>query len=137
MQSNDPILIVEDDMVDAMTVKKALKDLMVSNDIIHTTNGEEALDYLNNPANPRPCIILLDINMPKMNGIEFLKEAKSREDFSLTPVVMLTTSTSDRDMVESFNLNVASYIVKPVDHKQLVDTVKTVEAFWRLGRVPK
>ena len=137
MPSNDPILIVEDDMVDAMTVKKALKDLKVSNDIIHTTNGEEALDYLNNPANPRPCIILLDINMPKMNGIEFLRQAKSREDFGLIPVVMLTTSTNDRDMVESFNLNVASYIVKPVDHKQLVDTVKTVEAFWRLGRVPK
>jgi DNA-binding response OmpR family regulator len=75
--------------------------------------------------------------MPKMNGIEFLRAAKSREDFSLIPVVMLTTSTSDRDMIESFNLNVASYIVKPVDHKQLVDTVETVEAFWRLGRVQK
>jgi CheY-like chemotaxis protein len=137
MQSNDPILIVEDDMVDAVTVTKALKDLKVPNDIIHTTNGEEALDYLSNPVNPRPCIILLDINMPKMNGIEFLRAAKSREDFSLIPVVMLTTSTSDRDMIESFNLNVASYIVKPVDHKQLVDTVETVEAFLRLGRVQK
>ncbi|MCF7972452.1 MAG: response regulator [Phycisphaerae bacterium] len=137
MQSTDPILLVEDDMVDAMTVKRALQDLKVLNEVIHTTNGEEALDYLSNPMNCKPCIILLDINMPKMNGIEFLKEAKSRNDLGLIPVVMLTTSTNDKDMVESFSLNVASYIVKPVDHQQLVDTVETIEAFWRLGRVPK
>ncbi len=135
MQSNDPILLVEDDVVDAMTVRRALKDLDVTNEIIHANNGEEAIDYLSNMQNQRPCIILLDINMPKMNGIEFLKEAKSREDCHEIPVIMLTTSTNDKDMVESFNLNVADYIVKPIDYRKFVDTVQTVEAYWRLSRL--
>ncbi len=135
MQSNDPILLVEDDTVDAMTVRRALKDLHVANEIVHANNGEEAIDYLSNPENQRPCIILLDMNMPKMNGIEFLKEAKSREDCSQIPVIMLTTSTNDNDMVESFNLNVADYIVKPIDYRKFVDTVQTVEAYWRLSRL--
>ena len=137
MQSNDPVLLVEDDIVDAMTVRRALKDLNVTNEIIHANNGEEAIDYLSNPQNQRPCIILLDINMPKMNGIEFLKEAKSREDCNEIPVIMLTTSTNDKDMVESFNLNVADYIVKPIDYRKFVDTVQTVEAYWRLSRLSK
>lgn len=138
MLDTDPIMLVEDDTVDAMTVKRALKDLNVVNEIVHVTNGEEALAYLNDLNNTRPCIILLDINMPKMNGIEFLKAAREEvEDFSAIPVVMLTTSTNDRDIVNSFHLNVAGYMVKPVDYKQFVETVKTIEAYWRLSRLPK
>lgn len=137
MQGNDPILLVEDDMVDAMTVQRAFKDLNVVNSIAHASNGEEALAYLLDPNNPRPCIILLDINMPKMNGIEFLKEAKKTEQINQIPVIMLTTSTNDRDIIESFNLNVAGYMVKPVDYKQFVETARTIEAYWRLSRLPK
>lgn len=135
MQSNDPILLVEDDAVDAMTVRRALKDLNLTNEIIHAKDGEEAIEYLSNPKNKKPCIILLDINMPKMNGIEFLKEARSREDCNKIPVIMLTTSTNDNDMVESFNLNVADYIVKPIEYRKFVDTVQTAEALWRLSRL--
>ena len=137
MLDTDPIMLVEDDTVDAMTVKRALKDLKVVNDVVHVTNGEEALAYLNDFNNTRPCIILLDINMPKMNGIEFLKATKDVEDFSAIPVVMLTTSTNDRDIVNSFHFNVAGYMVKPVDYKQFVETIKTIEAYWRLSRLPK
>lgn len=137
MLETDPIMLVEDDTVDAMTVKRALKDLNVVNEVVHVTNGEEALTYLNDPNKIRPCIILLDINMPKMNGIEFLKASKDVDNFSVIPVVMLTTSTNDRDIVNSFNLNVAGYMVKPVDYKQFVETVKTIEAYWRLSRLPK
>ena len=137
MQDNDPIMLVEDDIVDAMTVKRALKELHILNDVVHTNNGEEALAYLRNPDNVRPCIILMDINMPKMNGIEFLKEARLDPALNSIPVVMLTTSGNDRDILESFHLNAAGYMVKPVDYKQFIETVKTIEAYWRMSRLPQ
>ena len=134
---DDPILLVEDDTVDAMTVKRAMRDLKVSNPVAHVTDGEEALAYLKDPAKPRPCLILLDINMPKMNGIEFLRAVKSDTDLQNLPVVMLTTSTNDRDIIQSFHLSAAGYMIKPVDYKQFVETIRTIDAYWRLSRIPK
>ena len=92
MRNSKPILLVEDDRVDAMTVKRALKDLNVTNLLVHTLNGEEALEYLTGEGNERPCIILLDLNMPRMNGIEFLKIIKADDELKKIPVVVLTTS---------------------------------------------
>ncbi|MFC1764783.1 response regulator [Planctomycetota bacterium] len=136
MQDSEPILLVEDDTVDAMTVKRALKDLNTTNQVIHVINGEEALAYLRDPEKPKPCIILLDINMPKMNGIEFLKATKDEECLRAIPVVMLTTSTNDRDIVQSFHLSAAGYMIKPVDYQQFVETMRTIEMYWRLSRMP-
>jgi CheY-like chemotaxis protein len=107
MQESEPILLVEDDTVDAMTVKRALRDLKVGNPVAHVTNGEEALDYLKDPTKPKPCLILMDINMPKMNGIELLKMVKADPDLQKIPAVMLTTSTNDRDIIQSFHLSAA------------------------------
>ncbi len=101
MKDTKPILLVEDDSVDAMTVKRALKDLNVTNPLVHKLNGEEALEYLRADENQRPCLILLDLNMPKMNGIEFLKVAKSEDVAKKIPVVVLTTSKDEQDIVES------------------------------------
>jgi len=92
MNSLKPILLVEDDKIDAMTVKRALKDIKVYNRIDIAHNGEEALEYLNNPENELPCIILLDLNMPKMNGVEFLEIIKNNDRLKLIPTVVLTTS---------------------------------------------
>jgi len=113
MRSMKPIMLVEDDHVDAMTLKRALKDLKVANQLVHKLNGEEALDYLKVESNPTPCVIFLDLNMPKMNGIEFLQVAKADNNFRRIPVVVFTTSKNEWDRFESFNLSAAGYIVKP------------------------
>ena len=136
MQDSDSILLVEDDTVDAMTVKRALNDINMTNRVVHVTDGEEAWHYLNDPSNSKPFLILLDINMPKMNGIELLKLMKEDADLMTIPVVMLTTSTNDRDIIQSFRLCVAGYMIKPVDYQHFVETMRTVEAYWRLSRLP-
>ncbi len=136
MQTSEPILLVEDDTVDAMTVKRALKELKAMNDVVHVTNGEEALEYLRAENNEKPCIILLDLNMPKMNGAEFLRIVKADEELRRIPVVVLTTSKNERDIFESFDLSVAGYMLKPIDYMQFVETIRTIETYWKLSRVP-
>ena len=137
MRSCKPILLVEDDSIDAMTVKRAFKDLKATNPLVHSVNGEEALDYLRNESNKKPCVILLDLNMPKMNGVEFLKIVKSDDMLKKIPVVVLTTSTEESDVVESFELSVGGYIVKPVDYKNFVEAIRTVELYWTLSKLPE
>ncbi len=137
MRNLKPILLVEDDSVDAMTVKRALKDIKVTNQLIHKVNGEEALEYLCLKGSQKPCIILLDLNMPKMNGVEFLKIAKANEELKKIPVVVLTTSKDEQDIVESFKLSVAGYIVKPADYKKFVEAIRTIDLYWTLSELIK
>jgi len=129
-------LLVEDDRIDTMTVRRALKDLKVTNQLICTTNGEEALEYLRDESKKKPCVILLDLNMPKMNGIEFLKITKGEEGLKKIPVIVLTTSREEQDVAESFNLSVAGYIVKPVDYKRFVEAIRVLELYWTLSELP-
>jgi CheY-like chemotaxis protein len=136
MRDSRPVLLVEDDTIDAMTVRRAFKDLKVTNPLVHTLNGEEALAFLRHEANDRPCLILLDLNMPKMNGIEFLAVAKADPALKNIPVVVLTTSGEERDVVDSFRQNVAGYLVKPVDYRNFVNTVRTINMYWTLSEVP-
>jgi CheY-like chemotaxis protein len=136
MRSSKPILLVEDDSVDALTVKRALMDLKVTNTLVHQPNGEEALKYLADANNPRPCIILLDLNMPRMNGIEFLKHIKVNDTLKKIPVIVLTTSRDEQDIVETFQLNVAGYMVKAVDYKKFVETIRAVDLYWTLSELP-
>lgn len=136
MTIKKPILLAEDDKVDAMTVKRALKEIHVTNSLVIVENGEEALEYLKNTNNEKPGIILLDLNMPKMNGIEFLRIAKKDNDIKMIPVVVLTSSKEEEDKVESFNLGVAGYMIKPVDYKKFVEVVKTIHLYWTLSELP-
>jgi len=136
MKNSLPVLLVEDDSVDALTVKRAFRELKLSNPLAHVTNGEEAIIYLRNQSNERPCIILLDINMPKMKGIEFLKIAKADESLRKIPVVVLSTSTDERDIINSYKLSVAGYIIKPVDYEKFLDTIKTIDYYWTLSKLP-
>ncbi|MCK5515650.1 MAG: response regulator, partial [Desulfobulbaceae bacterium] len=94
------------------------------------------LAFLKNPENEKPGIILLDLNMPKMNGIEFLRIAKSDDDLKKIPVVVLTTSKEEQDKVSSFNLGVAGYMIKPVDYLKFVEVVKTIDLYWTLSELP-
>ena len=136
MRSMKPIMLVEDDHVDAMTLKRALKDLKVANQLVHRINGEEALEYLSDESNPRPCVIFLDLNMPKMNGIEFLQIVKADNDFRRIPIIVFTTSKNEWDRFETFNLSAAGYIVKPADYKSFVEAIRTVELYWTLSEFP-
>jgi CheY-like chemotaxis protein len=138
MRNTKPILLVEDDRVDAMTVQRALKDLKITNLLVHKLNGEEALEYLKggDNGNGKPCVILLDLNMPRMNGVEFLKIIKVDDEFKKTPVVVLTTSREQQDKIESFNLGVAGYMLKSVDYKGFVETIRTINLYWTLSELP-
>jgi len=136
MRCTRPILLAEDDEVDAMTVRRALKDLNVTNRLERVCNGEEAVEFLKDPGNPLPCIILLDLNMPRMNGIEFLRVMKQDEELRSIPVVVLTTSKEERDKLDSFSLGVAGYMIKPADYRQFVEVVRTFDLYWTLSELP-
>jgi CheY-like chemotaxis protein len=130
------ILLVDDDQVDAMTVRRALKELHVTNRLEHVENGEDALAFLCDAAKERPCLILLDLNMPVMNGIEFLQAVKVDPELKCIPVVVLTTSDEQKDKLESFNLGVAGYMRKPVDYPQFVEIIRTIDAYWTISESP-
>ncbi len=136
MRNLRPILLVEDDSVDAMTVKRAFGELKVTNELVRAINGEVALNYLKEHLDRKPCVIMLDLNMPKMNGIEFLKVMKADDELRQIPVVVLTTSKDDRDKMESFKACVAGYIVKPVDYRKFVEAMRVLNLYWTLSEMP-
>ena len=136
MRSSKPILLVEDDSVDVMTVKRALKELDVTNEIVSTGDGEEALEYLHNHAATRPCVILLDLNMPRMSGMEFMKIAKADTSLKTIPIIVFTTSNTDQDITHSFELGAAGYMVKSVDYSKFIETIKTIDSYWTLSKLP-
>ena len=133
---NKPILLVEDDRVDMMMVIRALKQVHVTNQVVHLENGEDALNYLRDEDNDKPCIIFLDLNMPIMNGIEFLQVVKNDGQLKRIPVVVLTTSEEQQDKVNSFNMGVAGYMAKPVDYRQFVEVMRSIDAYWTISEMP-
>jgi len=136
MRTSKPVLLVEDDDVDAMMVRKAVDDLEIAGPLIRVSNGEEALKHLKNQDNERPCIIFLDLNMPRMNGTEFLKVVKADDALRNIPIIVLTTSKEQCDIVGSFDLCVAGYMVKPVDYERFVQALKTIDLYWTLSELP-
>jgi CheY-like chemotaxis protein len=129
------ILLVEDDIVDMMSVKRALKDINVTNPLYHVENGIEALEYLADKEKPRPTIILLDLNMPKMGGIEFLSIMKKDDSIRRIPVIVLTTSRAEYDKIQSYDLGVAGYMIKPVDYQQFMEVIRAMCMYWTLSEV--
>jgi CheY-like chemotaxis protein len=134
--TNKPILLVEDDQVDVMTIRRALKEIHVVNPVVHTEHGEAGLDYLRDTTKARPCIILLDLNMPVMNGIEFLQQIKQDPLLRAIPVVVLTTSDEQPDKLRSFEFGVAGYMAKPVDYRRFVEMMRSVDMYWTLSAMP-
>ena len=131
------ILLVEDDEVDVMNVRRAFKKNNIANPLFLAENGLDALEQLRNGAIPRERrIILLDLNMPKMNGIEFLRELRGDPELNLTPVIVLTTSNDERDRIEAYNLNVAGYILKPVTFGNFCEVMAALNKYWALVELP-
>jgi CheY-like chemotaxis protein len=125
-----PILLVEDDVVDASTVKQALHDLRVKNAVVHKNDGEEALEFLRDEKNPKPALVLLDLNMPKINGVELLGIMRQDIRFQHIPVVVLTVSKYEQDKLDTFNLGVQGYIIKAVDYDAFLRATDIIIRYW-------
>ena len=134
------ILLVEDDQVDQMNVQRAFRKLKIANTLHIANNGLEALAMLRGEGvpmiDPQPKIILLDINMPKMNGIEFLGDLRKDPQLRRISVFVLTTSDDDRDKVAAYDYNVAGYILKPVESAAFIEAVSTLGVYWSLIEIP-
>lgn len=136
------ILLVEDDEVDVMNIQRAFKKYKIANPLYVAENGLEALKMLrpqngNSPQVPETRrLILLDINMPKMNGLEFLYELRKDKNLKRTPVIVLTTSDEDKDRIEAYDLNVAGYILKPVTFSNFAEVMVTLNRYWTLCEMP-
>ncbi len=128
------ILLVEDNPGDVRLTKEALKDARVANNLHVTMDGVEALAFLRKQGKhasaPRPDLILLDLNLPKKNGREVLEEIKAEDALRHIPVVILTTSQAEQDVVESYRLRANAYVTKPVDLDQFLKVVGSIEQFW-------
>ena len=127
------ILLVEDDVVDVMNVRRAFQQFHIMNPLFVASDGVEALSMLRTgevPTDRR--LVLLDLNMPRMNGIELLRELRSDPSLHATPVVVLTTSDDERDRIEAYNLYVAGYLVKPVTFGSFCELMVTLNKYWML-----
>ena len=130
------LLLVEDDSIDAMTIKRAVDHTGEIEQIIHCVNGEDGLAYLRDEGNEMPFLIMLDLNMPRMNGLEFLEAVKNDHELCRIPVVVLTTSTNSCDIDGTFSHSVAGYMVKPIDYDKLVNIIKTINDYWAINVLP-
>jgi CheY-like chemotaxis protein len=128
------ILLVEDSPGDVRLAQEALKEAKVRNNLYTVTDGVEAMDFLRQEGNyadaERPDLILLDLNLPKKDGREVLAEIKSDDDLKRIPVVILTVSKAEEDILKSYNLHANCYITKPIDLDQFMKVVKSIEEFW-------
>ena len=131
------ILLVEDDEVDVMNVQRAFRKNNIANPLFVAGDGVEALEQLRGGRIPRDRrIILLDLNMPKMNGIEFLRTLRDDPELRPTPVIVLTTSNDERDRIEAYNLNVAGYILKPVTFTNFCEVMAALNKYCALVELP-
>ena len=135
------VLLVEDNPGDVRLTREALKDGKVRNNLHVLADGVEAMRFLRREGRhvdaPRPDLILLDLNLPKKDGREVLEEIKVDEDLRQIPVVILTTSQAEQDILESYRLRANAYVSKPVDLERFLEVVKTIEEFWlEIVRLP-
>jgi CheY-like chemotaxis protein len=136
------ILLVEDDHVDVMNMQRAFKKNDITNPLHIAFNGIEALSMMRGTngkpkITPTPQIILCDINMPKMNGIEFIRELRKDPEFKGISIFIMTTSNDDKDKLEAYDLNVAGYILKPLSFEKFVNTIAVLNSYWKLLEHPE
>jgi DNA-binding response OmpR family regulator len=136
------ILLVEDDPKDSELTMTALEEYNLGNEVVIARDGEEALDYLycrgqfQSRTSENPAVLLLDLKLPKVDGLEVLQQIRSDEKLKLIPVVVLTSSREERDMVASYKLGVNAYVVKPVDFHEFVNAIKELGVFWAIINEP-
>lgn len=135
MRTRQSILLIEDDIVDQAMVREALKAIGATSNLTAVNDGEEALEHLRRAE--RPGLILLDLNLPRMSGVEFLRELRKDHQLSHLPVVVLSTSAHEPDVAECYRLWVAGYMVKPMEHEEFVDQMRVVLDYWLRSVQPR
>lgn len=128
------ILLIEDDTIEVMKLKRAISSLQLAHTITEAQNGEDALQLLEQKTN-LPDIILLDLNMPKINGIEFLKIVKADERLKYIPTVILTTSNNQRDLLECYKIGIAGYVLKPLKYEEYVSKIEKLLSYWSINEL--
>lgn len=139
MRKSIDILLVEDNVYEAELAIRAFKKRTMANRVVHVHDGQEAIDflagegiYIGRDIGNIPKIILLDLNLPKINGLEVLRRIRSDENTRTVPVVMLTASNEERDMVASYSLGANSYVVKPLDFEKFLEVISNLITYWML-----
>jgi CheY-like chemotaxis protein len=134
------VLVVEDNPDDVTIIKRAMRKSEVKCELYFARDGEEALDFLHREGEfedvPRPDLVLLDLNLPKINGLEVLSKIKEDERLRRIPVIVLTISEREEDMVKAYDSGAASYMTKPVDSKDFERLIGTVQDYWRIAKIP-
>jgi DNA-binding response OmpR family regulator len=136
------VLLVEDDPRDVELTMTALAEYNLANEVVVARDGQQALDYLHcrgefsTRSNGNPAVMLLDLKLPKVDGLEVLQQIRSDQRLKLIPVVVLTSSREEKDMIRSYNLGVNAYVVKPVDFHEFVNAIKELGIFWAVINEP-
>lgn len=136
------ILLAEDNPKDVELTLEALEEHNLANDVVVVRNGAEALDYLyrrgefSTRPEGNPAVVLLDLKMPKVDGMEVLRQIKTDEEMKVVPIVMLTSSREEKDLVKSYKLGANAYVVKPIDFQQVVEAIKQLGLFWAVLNEP-
>lgn len=136
MEKTLKILLVEDNLIEIMKMKRTISLLQLNHTINEAKNGEEALQFLEDKSNI-PDIILLDINMPKISGIEFLKILKANDDLKHIPTIILTTSNNQKDLLECYKTGMSGYVLKPLKYEDYVKKIEKVLAYWSVNELRK
>ena len=136
MKKKLTILLIEDDIIEIMKLNRTISKLNLGHEIIEANNGEEALDILQKKQS-LPDIILLDLNMPKINGIEFLNILKENKNISHLPTIILTTSNNNKDLLECYKIGVSGYIIKPLKYKDYIIKIETILNYWSTNELIK
>ena len=136
MTNNLKILLIEDDMIEVMKLNRTISSLKLDHTVIEANNGEDALEILNKK-DQLPDIILLDLNMPKVNGIEFLKILKNDTQLKYIPIIVLTTSSNKKDLKACFEFGIAGYVLKPLKYEDYMTKIERILAYWSINELIK
>ena len=131
------LLLIEDDDIDAMSVTRAFNKMSIKNKVIRAHDGLEGLELLRSSAIPSPYIVLLDIQMPRLNGLEFLHEIRQDQNLNQSTIFVLTTSKSDEDIMASYKKNIAGYFIKEQVGEEFLDIAKMLKGYWKIVHLPE
>lgn len=134
IESSLKILLIEDDMIEIMKMHRTVASLKLNHKIIEANDGEEALKILEQK-DSLPDIILLDLNMPKINGIEFLNILKKDKELKYIPTIILTTSSNQKDLLECYKIGIAGYVLKPLKYEDYVSKIDKLLAYWSINEL--